>query len=95
MPNKEKRKTRRQRRDEQGVDPSTKGDRGKCIVARMTERCPKLYQEIADLRAQGLWRLKGDDERTHEAIRRKQHNDNSKTVTMDELFEQLNLDFEV
>ena len=50
MPNKAKRKTRRQRLNEQGVDPSTKGDRGKCIVARMTENCPKLYQEKADLR---------------------------------------------
>ena len=92
MPNKEPKKTRKQRIAEQGIHPSTRGDRGKSITAKLTEDCPRLYAEITDLRAKGLWKLQGDEKRTHVSVMRWRHNKNTRTVDLEELFHDLGID---
>ena len=70
MPDKKKRKSRRERLIENPPHPSTRGDRGKSVVGKLCENCPELLHEIAALRYNGEWLQHREERNGHISLRR-------------------------
>ena len=76
MPDKQKRKTRKEKLVETPPHPSTRGNRGKRIIGRFCQDCPALLHEIAALRYEGVWFQHKEDETTHISLRRQHQRKN-------------------
>ena len=77
MPDKEKRKTRKQKLLETPPHPSTRGDRELSRVARMCAGAPQFLDEIAELRYNGQWFMNRQDQEVDLSMRRLQQKRNS------------------
>ena len=77
MPNREKRRTRKQKLTEEPPHPSTRGNRELSRVARMCAGVPQFLDEIAELRYEGQWVMNRRDQEVDISMRRLQQKRNS------------------
>ena len=77
MPNKEKRRTRKQKLAEEPPHPSTRGNRELSRIARMCSEVPHFLDEISELRYEGQWVMNKNDLEVDISLKRLQQKRNS------------------